>query len=164
MINQDTMRQDVGETETESYVRAKFATAKLLSLLIRHHAQDEIKAIVEAIPVDSDQDAGEPIEVCILPIEAPFITVDLIKRMVCRHYGITHNDIISARRDKVFSRPRMIATYLCREFTAKSYPDIAQHFNRDHTSAISATKRVKKWIETDPMIAADVKAFSEMLT
>ena len=170
MINPATMRQDLGETETESYVKAKLSTAKLLNLIIRHHGQEDIKAANDqqvkmlTIPVDAEDDDREPIEVCVLPIKAPTITVDLIKRMVCRYYGITHNDIISRRHVYRISHPRMIAIYLCREFTPKSFPSIAQQFNRDHSSALSAAKRVTEWIATDPKIAADIKTFSEMLT
>ena len=164
---------NIGDTESKLYERNKQSTSDLLDLLLKHHGQREIKAADDQqarllekqfVPVDADQEDSEPLEICILPIPSPRITVDYIKRVVCKHYGISHNDLVSPRRDRTVARPRMIATYLCREYTAQSFPYIARKFHRDHTSSLSAFHRVREWIETDPDVAADVQTFSEMLS
>ena len=50
--------------------------------------------------------------------------------------------------------PRHIAMALMRELTNMSPPQIARVFERDHTFALFAVKRVKHMRATDPWLAA----------
>src|SRR4051794_8199452 len=94
--------------------------------------------------------ADTAISIGILPLAATPITVEAIKRVVCRHFGISHTQIISPLRNREFARPRQIAMYLCREYTTRSLPDIARRFgDRDHTTCIAAVRKVSELMQSD---------------
>lgn len=154
----------LADTECDTYKRTRKATGKLLCALIEHH-DFRLPSPPKRIPIYEAPPTTEPIEVCILPIPSPKITIDAIKRVVCRHYDISHADMISQRRIVKIGRPRMVAIYLARSLTERSLPEIGRKFgNRDHTTALHSVSKVADLIMTDPAIAADVQALSAQLT
>lgn len=94
-------------------------------------------------------------------IEAPPVLhcprISEIRDAVCRRYGLTEMEMLSAQRARYVSRPRQIAMYLARKMTVRSLPEIGRHFgNRDHTTVMHASRNVEKLCEDDLEIAADV--------
>ena len=78
------------------------------------------------------------------------IPVELIQHEVCRYFGISKADLIGANRSKVFSYPRQVAMYLCREVTDESLPKIGKAFGgRDHSTVMHATSKISKLINND---------------
>lgn len=157
----------LADTECDAYKRTRKATGKLLSALFEHHdfRVPSPPKPPKTIPIYVAPPTIETIEVCILPIPSPKITIDVIKRVVCRHYAISHADMISQRRTIKIGRPRMVAIYLSRSLTERSLPEIGRKFgNRDHTTALHSVSKVADLIMTDPVIAADVQALSAQLT
>ena len=70
-------------------------------------------------------------------------TVAEIQRAVCRHFGITCAQLVSANRKRAIARPRQIAMWLSRNLTKRSLPDIGRRFGgRDHTTALHAVRRI----------------------
>lgn len=158
------MTVTLADTECDTNKQTRRATEKLLSALIEHH-DFRMPSPPKRVPIYVAPETIEPVDICVLPIAAPKITVDAIKRVVCRHYGISHTDIISPRRTLKIGRPRMVAIYLSRELTERSLPEIGRKFgNRDHTTALHSVSRVADLIMTDPTVAADVQALSAQLT
>lgn len=154
----------LADTECDAYRRAKKATGKLLSALFEHH-DFRVQKPPKKIPIYVAPETVDRIEVCILPIPTPKITIDAIKRVVCRHYGISHTDIVSPRRDRKTGRPRMVAIYLSRSLTERSLPEIGRKFgNRNHTTALHSVAKISDLIMTDLAIAADVQTLSAQLT
>jgi chromosomal replication initiator protein len=52
------------------------------------------------------------------------------------------------------SHPRMVAMFLARKHTAASYSDIGKHFGgRNHSSAVAAEKKVRRWLDDDADLA-----------
>lgn len=116
------------------------------------------------VPIVEQEEAAEPIEVAILPVPAPKLTIEAIKRAVCQHYGISHNDIISDHRNHRVVRPRQVAIYLARKLTPRSYPEIGRNFGgRDHTTALSSYRRIERLLATNQDFAGDVAAIEEFL-
>ena len=144
------------------------ATNALLGRLHEHHdfgviAPKDWKP-KRAIPIVAYEEEPESIEVCVLPIVGGKPTVDAIKRVVCRQYGLTHNEIISTRRDRKVARPRQIAMYLCKEKTSLSFPEIGRRFGgKDHTTVIHATRTVKILARKDWLVAYDVAQLEAQL-
>lgn len=82
------------------------------------------------------------------------ITVDLIQRIVCAHYGITRIDIISDRRSRDITWPRQVAMYLVKSITPRSLPDIGKRFGgKDHTTVMHAVRKVTERATTDQCLA-----------
>lgn len=154
----------LADTECDAYKRTRKATGKLLSALFEHH-DFRVPSPPKTIPIYEVPPTVESIEVCVLPIATPKITIDAIKRVVCRHYDISHADMISQRRTVKVGRPRMVAIYLSRSLTERSLPEIGRKFgNRDHATALHSVSKVADLIMTDPVIAADVQTLSAQLT
>lgn len=81
---------------------------------------------------------------------------DIIK-IVAKFYDIPVLDIRSDRRDARTVHPRHVAMYLARILTTRSLPDIGQRFGgRDHTTILSACRKMTKQIETDERLKHEV--------
>lgn len=88
-----------------------------------------------------------------------------IQKAVCAYYGLTRNDLVSARRTKKLVIPRHVAMYLCRELTPRSHPWIGRFFgHRDHTVSIYACNKIRQLIAKDEVLAADVATIMAALT
>lgn len=71
------------------------------------------------------------------------ITVDLIKQVVSKEYGIRIEDFNSRKRTRAIAYPRQIAMYLTRELTDLSLPKIGEEFGgRDHTTVMHAHDKI----------------------
>ena len=96
---------------------------------------------------------------------APRLTIAEIKATVADHFGITVLDLESQRRTLDVVRPRQIVVYLARRLTPKSLPEIARRLgNRDHTTALSADRKIGLLLVTNAEIAHDVAVLFEKLT
>ena len=57
------------------------------------------------------------------------ITIDVIKKLVCKYYNISIEDVMSRSRKQNFLRPRQIAIYLSRHYTDAPLQSIGKSFN-----------------------------------
>ncbi len=160
-------RQDIGDTECQQRQQYSVSTEMLLSQLKLHHDYAvpfqfvTKQQVVEIIEADEN---STPIEVCVLPVPNTRLTVDAIKHVVCRHFGISHNDMISDRRDRRVQRPRMVAMYLARAFTPHSTLALGRFFHRDRTSLLSAVAKASQLIEEKHPISHDIAYLREVLS
>lgn len=92
-------------------------------------------------------------------------SVEDIQRAVCGHFRITNTDLMSKDRHKSVAFARQVAMYLCRQRLKCSFPELGRAFgNRDHTTVMSAVRRVEKMIEEDPQVNAHLEAIEGRLT
>jgi chromosomal replication initiator protein len=91
------------------------------------------------------------------------ITIDGIKKLVCKYYGISINDIVSRSRKQSFVRPRQIAMYLARIFTDSPLQTIGRSFNRYHATAMHAINAIEQGMKKDGAIQKQVEFFSQRL-
>ncbi|MGN1063162.1 MAG: chromosomal replication initiator protein DnaA, partial [Alphaproteobacteria bacterium] len=85
------------------------------------------------------------------------VSVEEIQKETARFYGVGLNDLKSARRERKIARPRQLAMYLSKQMTTLSLPDIAAHFERDHTTVIHAVKLMETLLETDHQLGKDMQ-------
>lgn len=79
------------------------------------------------------------------------LTINDIKRTVCRHYNISRHDIESHRRDRGAIVPRFVVIYLARTMTTKTLVEICRALgNRDHTCACNAMRKMTVWLRDKP--------------
>lgn len=91
-------------------------------------------------------------------------TLDDIQREVANHFKIRVSDMHSPRRSREVARPRMVAMYLSKQLTTKSYPDIGRAFGgKDHTTIMHAVKTIPALMEKDPELSEHVRILSQML-
>lgn len=143
------------------------ATGKLLALLQQNHDYSVPFQVVEKkiIEIRTEEPEELPVGICVLPIREPTLTIEGIKRVVCLHYGISHEDMISPRRDKKVNIPRMIGIYLARTLTVKCFSEISKRFGRtDHTTAIYSFRKIERLVNGGDPIASHVQNLREILT
>jgi len=69
--------------------------------------------------------------------------------LVEMEYNLPEGSVLKPQRTKTYSEARAVAMYLCRVYTKFSYVELAQVFNRHHTSVIHNVQRVGLAIEDD---------------
>jgi len=91
------------------------------------------------------------------------LSLDDVLKAVAVHFNIRIADLRGNRRLRTFSRPRQIAMYLCRNCLGATFPSIASHFNKDHSTVISSVKNIEQSIKTDQSIREAVEALKRQL-
>lgn len=95
---------------------------------------------------------------------APLPKIELIQKIICRHFNIVLKDMLSQRRTADVVYPRQIGMFLCKEFTKRSLPEIGRRFgNRDHTTVLHAVRVVAEREGTNEALAQDLKAIREQI-
>ena len=80
------------------------------------------------------------------------ITIDSIKKLVCKYYTISVKEIVSSSRKQAIVRARQIAIYLSRKYTDAPLQTIGKSFNRYHATAIHSIGAVERALkENGPM-------------
>lgn len=70
-----------------------------------------------------------------------------IEAAVCEVFGVDSESLMSGRRVKSISQPRMLAMWLARKYTRAALSEIGEHFGRrSHSTVISAQKKVEQWM------------------
>ncbi len=91
------------------------------------------------------------------------ITIDVIKKLVCRDFSISVTDIVSRSRKQDVVRPRQVAIFLSRRYTDKSLQVIGKSFNRQHATAIHAIGAVEKGMKTNRIVRKQVEFLCQKL-
>ena len=90
--------------------------------------------------------------------------IEDIQRVVSQHYGVSRQDLVSARRTRTIVQPRQIAMYLSKTLTPRSLPEIGRRFgNRDHTTVLHAVRKVDGMIAKEPQVAEDIETLKRLL-
>lgn len=91
-------------------------------------------------------------------------SIAAIQQLVSQRYRVTVHELLCHRREQRICLPRHIAMFLARELTPASLPMIGNRFGgRDHTTVISACRRVEAMLEDKPAFAGEVAALMEQL-
>lgn len=90
--------------------------------------------------------------------------VDDIQRVVCHHFKLRTSDLLSKDRHKSIAFARHVAMYLCKQRLKCSFPELGRAFgNRDHTTVISAVRKVESLRNSDPEVRAHLEALERKL-
>jgi hypothetical protein len=140
--------------------RASIAARAIPEIPIIREEPIELEPIQE-IPVDPiisvPESESKPEPAHWFEIQAEVPSVAAIQVAVASFFGVTRNDILSARREANIVLPRHIAVYLAKELTPFTYPALGRFFGgRDHTSALHAVRRIQKLVRSDENIAFTV--------
>lgn len=93
------------------------------------------------------------------------VSVAQIKKIVCKHFKVSIEDLNSKKKNNSIAWPRQVGMYLATELTTLSLPEIGREFSRDHSTVVHAREKIKEEIENNPFftpvinqIITDVKA------
>ncbi|MBI9084088.1 MAG: chromosomal replication initiator protein DnaA [Desulfobacterales bacterium] len=91
------------------------------------------------------------------------ITVEAIKRMVCREYRVSIEEIVSKSRKHHLVRPRQIAIYLSRRYTDAPLQMIGKSFNRYHATVLHSVNAVEKDIHCNAVTRRELDLLRKKL-
>ena len=91
------------------------------------------------------------------------ITIDVIKKIVCRHYGVSHQDLVSRSRKQALVRPRQVAIFLSRRYTDAPLQTIGRSFNRYHATALHSINAVEKGLRESAALRQQIALISKKL-
>lgn len=81
-----------------------------------------------------------------------------IERVVCETFGVSVEELRSARRTRVVSEPRMLAMYLARRHTRAAYAEIGAYFGgRNHATVMSAEKKVQSALDNGAEVVVSIQ-------
>jgi chromosomal replication initiator protein len=93
------------------------------------------------------------------------VTIERIQREVSAYFNIRPKDLKSSRRPRSISYPRQIAMHLCRKLTPASLAEIGRQFGgKDHTTVLSANKKIKRLVKEDDATGQSVEALERIIT
>ncbi|HEX3593690.1 MAG TPA: chromosomal replication initiator protein DnaA [Polyangiaceae bacterium] len=100
----------------------------------------------------------------ISPARADTTSVEDIQRAVCSHFRLSNSELLSKDRHKSVAFARHVAMYLCRQRLGCSFPELGRAFGgRDHTTVMSAVRRVEQLRQKDPQVNAHLAAIEQYL-
>ncbi len=85
------------------------------------------------------------------------ITLEVIKRLICKQYRLSPDELVSRSRKKAVVRPRQIAMYLARKYTDATLAEIGKSFNRYHATAIHSVDLIARGIRENGQIQKQVE-------
>jgi len=91
------------------------------------------------------------------------VTIDAIKKLVCKHYNISIKDIVSSSRKQSIVRPRQIAIYLSRRYTDAPLHAIGKSFNRYHATALHSIGTIEQGLKENGPLQKQVEFLSQKL-
>ncbi len=91
------------------------------------------------------------------------ITIDVIKKLVCKYYNVSQEEIMSRSRKQNFVRPRQMAIYLARRYTDAPLQTIGKSFNRYHATALHSINCIERGLKQDSSIHKQVCFFRKKL-
>jgi chromosomal replication initiator protein len=92
------------------------------------------------------------------------LSVEDIQRAVCQHFHLRTSDLTSKDRHKTVAFARHVAMYLCKQRLKCSFPELGRAFgNRDHTTVMSACRKIEAQREDDPNVRAHLEAIERKL-
>ena len=91
------------------------------------------------------------------------ITIDIVKKLVCKYYKVTLKELVSKSRKQRIVRPRQVAIYLSRRYTDQPLQSIGKSFNRYHATALHAINSVERGLKNDAPVRKHVAFLSNKL-
>jgi chromosomal replication initiator protein len=98
------------------------------------------------------------------PLRTEIMSVEDIQRAVCHHFHLRSSDLTSKDRHKSVAFARHVAMYLCKARLKCSFPELGRAFgNRDHTTVMSAVRKIEAQRNSDPQVRAHLEAIERKL-
>ena len=86
------------------------------------------------------------------------LSVENIQQTVAEYYKLRVAALLSKSRTRAIARPRQMAMFLTKEYTALSLPQIGDHFGgRDHSTVIHACVKISELLKSDAKIKEDYR-------
>ena len=93
----------------------------------------------------SVDEAKEILQDFFLETDKKQVSIASIQAEVGRYFGVSHEDMVSAKRSRDIAQARHVAIYLSRWLTEESLESIGKKFGgRDHTTIMHSVNKIDK--------------------
>ncbi|GIX40993.1 MAG: chromosomal replication initiator protein DnaA [Leptospiraceae bacterium] len=93
-----------------------------------------------------------------------FIDIDIIIQVVCEHYKISKEDILSKKKNKRVSLVRHIIAYLSVKLANNTLSYVAKYLKRnDHTGILYAIKKIEDLLQKDLFLKNELEVLKEKI-
>ncbi len=99
----------------------------------------------------------------ISPDEDKPITPEYIIDVVCDHFSLTKDEIMSNRRNNEIVIPRQIIMYLCIKYTSFPSTRIGKLLKRDHSTILHGVEKIESDIKFDEDTRKNIEALKKKL-
>jgi len=84
--------------------------------------------------------------------------MDQVVQIVCDHYNLTNEELLSKKRSNDIAIPRMIAMYICRVYLDENLTKIGIQFGgKNHTTVMHAVDKIKSEILKDDHLNGEIQ-------
>ena len=84
--------------------------------------------------------------------------MDQVVQIVCDHYNLTNEELLSKKRSNEIAIPRQIAMYICRVYLNENLTKIGIQFGgKNHTTVMHAVDKIKKEILKDDSLNNEIQ-------
>ena len=91
------------------------------------------------------------------------ISFDKIARVTASYFDVNIDDIKGTARGQKVAMARHLSIFMCREITNQSFENIAEYYNKKHTTIMYAYEKVKKDKDTNREIATAIREIKQAL-
>jgi len=92
------------------------------------------------------------------------INLEDIMTTTAGYFNISMSDLLSNKKNRVYSYPRQLAMYLARKFTNLSFKEIGNSFNhKDHSTVIHALRKIEKQKDQNKDVQKDLSKIESLL-
>jgi chromosomal replication initiator protein len=92
------------------------------------------------------------------------VNLEDIMTTTAGYFNISMSDLISNKKNRIYSYPRQLAMVLARKFTDLSFKDIGYSFNhKDHSTVIYALRKIEKQKEENKAVQKDLTKIESLL-
>ena len=80
--------------------------------------------------------------------------MDQVVQIICDHYNLTQEQLLSKKRSNEIAIPRQIAMYICRVVCEESFPKIGTEFGgKDHSTVMFSVEKIENEIKVNKDLA-----------
>ncbi|MCU0712636.1 MAG: DnaA/Hda family protein [Pirellula sp.] len=106
---------------------------------------------IQGQPLEQDQAIRATLD--LIRASQPVVRLKDIERVVSDVFGLEDSLLKAKTKCQSVSQPRMLAMFLARKYTRAALSEIGEYFgNRQHSTVISAQKKVDSWLNEDEII------------
>jgi chromosomal replication initiator protein len=84
-------------------------------------------------------------------------TAEDIRNLVCQYFKVEPHMLESKSRKKIYSYPRNVYVYLCRQHTGMTVEDIGKTLNRNHSTVLYASEVIEHKMKVDKKVRNQVE-------
>ena len=88
---------------------------------------------------------------------------NVIIKLVCDHFKVNPEMLITRSRLSEYCLPRQVAMYLLNKNTKLSSGKIGSLFNRDHATVLHSITAIRNYIETDRFMRSEIKTLNAQI-